>query len=172
MAFGQESSGEGRVLKRDLVFGLGGGFGAHGTGFGYGVALVPGAEWIMTDWRTAETLPTALGVAAAGFIELIPGTGLGLGADALVVLHMGFPRSNGSVFFQNLDVYAAMGGGVVYVGDAAIPFGLIFPTVSLGFAWYFRENLAVYLEGVYRNGWRAVGYGGAVIGIRMKRPPE
>lgn len=167
--FAQETNWDGQYHKGDLSFELGVGFGAHGSGFGYGLAVLPGAEWTVADWKIGEAVPLAVGVAATGFVELIPGTGLGLEADALLAFHSGFKGLDAPKFFQNLDVYTAIGAGVVFVGEASVPFGLVFPTIHGGFAWYFKENLAVYLEGVYRHGWRAVGYGGGAIGIRLKR---
>ena len=169
--FAQAPDRDGQLQKGDLSFELGVGFGAHGPGFGYGIAVLPGVEWILADWKLADVLPLAVGIAAKGSAEYIPGTGLGLGADALASVHLGFNGPDAAEFFQNLDVYAAFGAGVVFVGEANVPFGLVIPAIYVGAAWYFKENLAVYLEGVYRNGLKAVGYGGAVIGFRLKRKP-
>ena len=169
--FAQESDWDGRYHKGDMSIELGVGFGAHGPRYGYGVAGVPGAEWTVADWKIGRVVPLAVGVAAKGSVERIPATGLGLGADILAAFHLGFRGLDVLEFYQNLDVYTAVGAGVVYLGEADVPFGLVFPAIYGGVAWYFKENLAVYLEGVYRNGWRAVGYGGAVIGARLKRTP-
>ena len=163
---------EGQYQKGDLGVEIGLGFGSHGNGFGYGIAAVPAVEWIPAVWKLGATAPVAVGLAAKALIEYVPATGIGLGADALVLTHLGFDGLDVAEFLQNLDVYAGFGLGLVYLGDADVPFGLVFPTVYAGAAWYFRENLALYLEGSYRNGWKAVGYGGAAAGVRLKKPPE
>jgi hypothetical protein len=167
----QAADWEGQYHRGDLSVELGLGFGSHGMGFGYGTALVPGVEWIAADWKLGAAVPLALGVAVKGTVEYIPATGLGFGADALAAIHLGFKGLDASEFVQNLDVYTAFGAGAVYVGDASVPFGLVFPAVYTGVAWYFRENRAVYIEGLYRNGWKAVGYGGATVGLFLKKPP-
>ena len=87
-------------------------------------------------------------------------------------MHLGFAGLDVSEFLRNLDVYTGFGVGLVYLGEADVAFGLVFPAVCIGAAWYFRENLALYLEGSYRNGWRAVGYGGAAAGVRLKKQPD
>jgi len=162
---------DGQLHKGDLSFELGAGFGAHGPGFGYGIAVLPGVDWILADWELADVLPLAVGIGAKGCAEYIPGTGLGLGLDALASVHLGFIGRDAAEFLQNLDVYAAFGAGVVFLGEANVSFGMVIPAIYAGAAWYFEENLAVYLEGVYRNGLKAAGYGGAVIGFRLKRTP-
>ena len=101
--FAQETGWDGRYNKGDLSIELGLGFGAHGAEAGYGVALVPGAEWIVADWKLGAAVPLAMGVGAKGFVELIPATGLGLGADALMDFHLGFKGLDASKFIQNLD---------------------------------------------------------------------
>ena len=131
------------------------------------MALVPGVEWILADWKITGAVPLALGVAAKGSIGVIPATGFAFGADALATLHIGFDGEDAPALYHNLDLYTAIGAGFLYIGKAGVPFDLVFPSVYLGIAWYFSENLAVYLEGVYRHGWRAVGYGGAVVGVRL-----
>jgi hypothetical protein len=160
---------DGQLHQGDLGLELGLGFGAHGTGFGFGIAALPGIDWTLADWKLGGAAPLALGVGAKGSVEFIPATGVGVGADALVSLHTGFKGLDTARFLQNLDVYTALGIGAVYVGEATVPFGLVFPAVYLGGAWYFRENLAVYFEAVYRNGLKTVGYGGAGVGLRLKR---
>ena len=167
----QAADWAGQYHKGDVSVGLGLGFGSHGTGFGYGIAFVPGAEWIPADWKLGAAVPLAFGVAVKGTVEYIPATGIGFGADALAAIHLGFNGLDASEFVQGLDVYTAIGAGVVYVGEASVPFGLVFPAVYTGAAWYFRENLAVYIEGAYRNSWKAVGYGGATVGFLLKKPP-
>jgi hypothetical protein len=168
----QDRAWDGQLHQGDLSLELGFGFGAHGEGFGYGIAAVPGAEWIFADWKIGDRLPLAVGVGAKGAVEYIPATGLGFGADALASVHLGFKGLEVAEFLQGFDVYTALGAGIVYVGEADVPFGLVFPALYAGAAWYFRENLALYLEGVYRNGWKAVGYGGAVFGFRLKRASD
>lgn len=163
----QNSEWNGQVQKGDLGIELGAGFGSHGAGFGYGVALVPGVEWILADWKVAGTVPLAFGVAAKGSIELIPATGVGFGADALVTFHLGFGGLGASEFFQKVDLYTAMGVGFVFIGEADVPFGMILPAVHLGSAWYSKETLAIYVEIVYRHGLRAPGYAGGVVGVRL-----
>jgi hypothetical protein len=163
---------EGQYDKGDLGVELGLGFGSHGDGFGYGIAAVPAVEWIPAVWKVGAAAPLAVGLAAKGSIEYVPAAGLGLGADALALMHLGFDGLDVSEFLQNLDVYAGFGVGLVYMGEADVSFGLVFPAVYTGAAWYFRKNLAVYLEGSYRNGWKAVGYGGATAGVRLRKPTD
>jgi hypothetical protein len=167
----QVENWDGQLHQGDLTFELGFGFGAHGNGFGYGIAAAPGVDWIVADWRLGEVVPLALGIGAKGAVEYIPAGGVGAGADALATIHLGFRGLEASRFIQALDVYTAAGAGLVFVGEASVPFGLVFPAIYAGAAWFLRENFALYLEGVYRKGWRAVGYGGATFGIRLRRTP-
>ena len=169
--FAQEADWDGQLHRGDLSFELGFGFGAHGNGFGYGIAAVPGVEWILADWRLGEVVPLALGIGAKGAVEYIPAGGIGAGADVLASIHLGFRGLESSRFIQALDVYTAAGAGMVFLGGASVPFGLVFPTIYAGAAWLLRENFALYLEGVYRRGWRVVGYGGATFGFRLRRAP-
>ena len=166
----QAADWEGQYHKGDLGVDLGLGFGSHGSGFGYGIAAVPAVEWIPADWKVGAAAPLAVGLAAKGMIEYVPAAGLGLGADALAFVHLGFDGLDVAEFLQNLDVYTGFGAGLVYLGDADDPFGFVFPAVHAGAAWYFRENLALFFEGSYRYGWKAVGYGGATVGVRLKKP--
>jgi len=168
----QAADWEGQYRKGDLGVEIGLGFGSHGDGFGYGIAAVPAVEWIPAVWKVGATAPLAVGLAAKGSIEYVPAAGLGLGADGLAFMHLGFAGLDVSEFLRNLDVYTGFGVGLVYLGEADVAFGLVFPAVCIGAAWYFRENLALYLEGSYRNGWRAVGYGGAAAGVRLKKQPD
>ena len=167
----QAADWEGRYHKGDLGVEIGLGFGSHGDGFGYGIAATPAVEWIPAVWKVGAAAPLAVGLAAKGLIEYVPAAGLGFGADALALMHLGFDGLDVSEFLQNLDVYTGFGAGLVYLGEADVPFGLVFPAIYSGFSWYLKEKLAIYLEGVYRHGWRAVGYGGGVIGVRLKRTP-
>jgi hypothetical protein len=170
--FAQQVNWDGQYHKGDFSVEIGAGFGSHGSGYGYSVAALPGAEWTVADWKIGEVTPLAMGIAAKGFVEFIPGTGLGLGGGGFAAFHMGFKGLDIPEFFQNMDIYAGIGGGVVFVSGADVPFGLVLPTTYGGFAWFFKENVAAYLEGIYWYGWQADGFGGAVLGIRMKGWPK
>jgi len=167
--FAQEVNWDGLYHKGDFSFEIGVGFGSHGGSYGYSLAGLPGAEWTVADWKIGEVVPLAMGVSAKGFVEYAPGYGPGIGGGGFVAFHMGFKGLDAPEFFQNLDIYVAIGGGAVFVSWDTTPFGLVLPTSYSGVAYFFKENLAVYLEYMYWNGWQVSGYNGGIIGLRWKK---
>ena len=69
--FAQEVNWEGLYHKGDFSLEVGVGFGYHGVG--YGLAVLPGAEWTVQDWKIGDVVPLAFGVTAKGFVEFVPG---------------------------------------------------------------------------------------------------
>jgi hypothetical protein len=160
---------QGRYHKGDLTLEGGLGFGSHGEGNGYGVAFAPGAEWTLQDWKVGGRVPLAFGVAAKGFVELVPGEGVGFGAGGFATLHLGMLRAGFSDFLRKIDFVLGLGGGALVLPWDDPTFGLALPAIFGGASYFFKDNLAVYLEGVWWHGWEVAGFGGAVVGIRMRR---
>ncbi|UCF97748.1 MAG: hypothetical protein JSV89_21670 [Spirochaetaceae bacterium] len=164
--FAQDVNWDGQYHKGDFSLEVGVGFGYHGVG--YGLAVLPGAEWTMADWKIGDVVPLAFGVTAKGFVEFVPGEGLGFGGGGFATFHMGFKGLDIPEFFQKLDWYAGLGAGILVVPWDSPTIGFSLPSYS-GLAYYFKDNMAVYLEGIYWYAPGVYGYGGGVVGIRMKK---
>lgn len=164
--FAQEGNWDGLYHKEDLSLEIGVGFGYHGVG--YGLAVLPGAEWTVADWKIGDVVPLAFGVTAKGFVEFVPGEGLGFGGGGFATLHMGFKGLDIPEFFQKIDWYVGLGAGVLFAAWDDPTFGFAFPTYS-GLSYLIKDNLAVYLEGIYWRAWGVSGYGGGVIGLRLRK---
>ena len=166
--FAQEVNWDGLYHKGDFSLELGVGFGYHGGSYGYGLAVLPGAEWTVADWKIGDVVPLAFGVTAKGFVEFVPGEGLGLGGGGVATFHMGFKGLDIPEFFQKIDWYAGLGAGVLFAPWDDPTFGFAFPSYS-GFSYLIKDNLAVYLEGIYWYAWGVSGYGGGVVGLRLRK---
>ena len=166
--FAQEVNWDGLYHKGDFSLELGVGFGYHGGSYGYGLAVLPGAEWTVADWKIGDVVPLAFGVTAKGFVEFVPGEGLGLGGGGFATFHMGFKGLDIPEFFQKIDWYAGLGAGVLFAPWDDPTFGFAFPSYS-GFSYLIKDNLAVYLEGIYGYAGGVSGYGGGVVGLRLRK---
>jgi hypothetical protein len=163
--FAQEGNWDGQYHKGDFNLEIGVGFGYHN---GYGLAVLPGAEWTIADWKIADVVPLAFGVTARGLVEFVPGEGLGFGGAGFATLHMGFKGLEAPEFFQKIDWYIGLGAGVLFVPWDDPKFGFALPFYS-GFAYFFKENMAVYLEGTYWYSGAVFSYGGGVVGLRLRK---
>jgi hypothetical protein len=165
-AFAQDANWDGHFHKGDFALEAGVGLGGYNRVFS--LAVLPGAEWTIADWRIGGVVPLAFGAAGKGLVAFVPGYGVGFGAGGFGVLHMGFKNLDIPGFLQKFDWSAGLGIGAVIVPFDDPSFGLALPWFS-GVSYFLKDNLALYLEGVY---WYASGmpdYGGAAFGVRFKK---
>jgi hypothetical protein len=165
-AFADDVNWNGNFHKGD--FALEAGLGLGWTWWGYSLAVLPGAEWTIADWKIGNVFPLAFSAAAKGFVEFVPGSGVGFGGGGFGVFHVGFKDLDIPQFLQKLDWYGGVGVGVMIVPFDDPSFGIAVPSFS-GVSYFLKDNLAVYLEGIYWYSWNVYGYGGAVLGVRFKK---
>ena len=146
-----------------------------GFGYGFSLALYPGAEVIVLDTLIGNTLPFSLGIAARGLFNTYNSTYYGygytaFGVGAFVAAHLSFNELEPDAvigFLEHFDFYSMLGlvfNFVNFSGYAIEPFntGIGFATIG-GFNYFFSDAFALKIEGNY---W---GYmGGASIGVLFK----
>jgi hypothetical protein len=150
-----------------------------GFGYGFSLAVYPGAEFIIVDTMIGDSLPFSFGIAARGMFNTYSYSSIyysyrytAFGAGAFAAAHLSFRdlRSDAPIgFLENFDFYSML--GLVFnffnYSDATgtyDPFtdGLGFATIG-GFNYFFSNSFALKIEGNY---W---GYmGGASIGVLFK----
>ncbi len=166
VVFAQNENWDGYYHQGDFAFEVGLGFGYHVRS--YSVSVVPAAEWTMADWKIGRSVPLAFGVTAKGFVELVPGSGLAFGSGGFATFHMGLKGLDTAEFIQKLDVYAGLGLGLLAIPWESPAFGIAIPLYG-GLAYYFKDDMAAYLEGGGWCAWNVPGYGGVVLGLRWKK---
>ncbi|MFP4384248.1 MAG: hypothetical protein ACLFSE_09390 [Spirochaetia bacterium] len=140
-----------------------------GFGYGFSLALYPGAEVIVLDTMIGDAIPFSLGVAARGMFNFVNNyTAFGVGA--FVGAHISFNELEPDAvigFLENFDFYTMIGLAVNfysydfgYTGDSFNTFG--FATIG-GFNYFFSDTFALKIEGNY---WSYMG--GASIGVLFK----
>lgn len=152
--------------------------GSVGFGYGFSLAIYPGAEFFIAQTRVGDVLPLDFGVAARGFFNTYSTSNYGydwgwtaFGLGAFGTVHLSFQEFD--IDFKgldNLDFYIGLGlkfDSFTYTGDYASYYdesyaGIGFASIA-GVNYYLNNNWALVLEGNY---WG--NYGGGLIGILYK----
>jgi hypothetical protein len=158
--FAQTTNWDGQFHKGDLdAF--------AGVGFGWGITIVPGVEYIWGDWKLGDVLPLAAGAAVRGAVNFYSDYWSSYGAAGFVTGRVGFMGLDIPEFLQKFEVYAGVGVGFYYYkwasgySTTADDFHVTIANTE-GTAFHINDKFAVYGE---YNYW---GYSRGVLGVMLK----
>lgn len=146
-----------------------------GFGYGFSLAVYPGAELFLAQTRIADVLPLDFGVAARGFFSSYSTSSYGyewgwtaFGAGVFGTAHLSFREFDIPFkYLDNMDFYIGLGvkfDSFIYTGDSyywSDYGGFNFASIA-GVNYFFNDHLAIVLEGTYWGG------GGGTIGLLYK----
>jgi hypothetical protein len=129
-----------------------------GYGWGYGLTVVGGAEYMIGQFTLGDTLHFTYGAGARAGLDI--GAKLRLGIGALGVLHFSFASFDWPKdlsWLDNLDMYIGIGIALTPINGYSNNF---IDLISIGgWNYFLSKDLALYLES---------GYPGSTFGVLLK----
>ncbi len=131
------------------------------------IAVYPGFEQVIVDFKIADVVPLGIGVAARGVVNPYAGSGyagVNIGAGLFVPFHFSLKGLDISLL-NRLDIYTAPGIAINidlgnFWGTNSTRFGFV---SYAGFNYFLSDSLAVFIEGNYWN-----YYSGGSVGVLLK----